>query len=88
MGPVGEPKSKIPALFLLSFQTCLCMRFGAYTKRSPPSAVMSAGWFWKTNALNVLADQQAFKILTKRIHAGLMGCEDRLHIYEAALNTI
>lgn len=42
-------------------------------------AAMSAAWFWWKNNLNVLADQEDMKTLTKRINGGTIGLEDRIH---------
>jgi putative chitinase len=43
-----------------------------------------AGLYWKTNALNVLADKGMFKTITRRINGGLNGYEDRLKYYGRA----
>jgi len=37
-----------------------------------------AGQFWKLNGLNELADQQQFKLITKRINGGYNGLDDVL----------
>lgn len=47
-------------------------------------AAMSAAWFWWKNNLNVLADQEDMKTLTKRINGGFNGLEDRIHHFELA----
>lgn len=39
--------------------------------------VMSAGWFWKENDLNPLADSPGVEDETQRINGGLNGLEDR-----------
>ncbi len=39
--------------------------------------VMSAGWFWKDNDLNPLADSPGVEDETQRINGGLNGLEDR-----------
>lgn len=47
----------------------------------PGAASLSAGWFWKRNSLNELADpgtEEAFKKVTKRINGGYNGLVDRL----------
>jgi predicted chitinase len=43
-----------------------------------------AGQFWKLNGLNELADQQQFKLITKRINGGYNGLDDRIKYYERA----
>jgi putative chitinase len=43
-----------------------------------------AGEFWKLNGLNALADQQNFKLITKRINGGYNGLDDRIKYYERA----
>lgn len=49
---------------------------------TPEYAMRSAGWFWKINGLNEIADQgtqdEIVKRITKRINGGLNGIEDRL----------
>lgn len=47
-------------------------------------AMMSAGWFWSTNRLNRLADEEAFLSLTKRINGGTIGLADRQDKYRKA----
>jgi putative chitinase len=43
----------------------------------PEYAVLSAGWFWNKKGLNLLADNQDYETITKRINGGLIGLEDR-----------
>jgi predicted chitinase len=43
-----------------------------------------AGEFWKLNGLNELADQQDFKLITKRINGGYNGLADRIKYYARA----
>src|ERR1700704_3376327 len=43
-----------------------------------------AGEFWKLNGLNELADQQNFRLITKRINGGFNGLDDRIKYYERA----
>lgn len=57
----------------------------------PPSAALSAAWFWSTHGLNALADDQTgdndledFTEITKRINGGTSGLQARL----ALLNSI
>ena len=51
-------------------------------------AVQSAAWFWETNNLNQLADQQDIVALTKRINGGTIGLEDRQKHYAHALEIL
>lgn len=55
---------------------------------TPEGAVASAGWFWNTNKLNIYADKDDFKGLTKRINGGTIGMQDRLHHYHIALKAL
>ncbi len=48
----------------------------------PLYAAFSAGWFWNTKKLNVLADVMDFEKITKRINGGLNGYADRLKYLE------
>ena len=43
-----------------------------------------AGQFWKLNGLNELADEQQFKLITRRINGGFNGLNDRIKYYERA----
>jgi putative chitinase len=43
----------------------------------PLHAALSAGWFWRTNGCNELADAGAFASVTRRINGGLNGQDDR-----------
>jgi len=51
-------------------------------------AVQSAAWFWETNNLNQLADQQDIVALTKRINGGTIGLADRKKHYAHALEIL
>lgn len=51
-------------------------------------AVVSAGWFWDTNKLNIYCDKDDFIGLTKRINGGTIGLADRKHHYELALSML
>ena len=42
-----------------------------------PNAILSAGWFWNRNKLNVLADQDDIVSITKKINCGLNGLDTR-----------
>jgi putative chitinase len=50
----------------------------------PALACRSAGWFWKANGCNELADSGNFERLTKRINGGLNGYAERLALWEKA----
>ena len=54
----------------------------------PLNAARSAGWFWKSNNLNALADLNLFKELTKRINGGYNGYADRYKLYQRAFDII
>lgn len=47
-------------------------------------AARSAGWFWKANGCNALADSGDFVGLTKRINGGTNGLDDRKARWERA----
>ena len=49
-----------------------------------PWAVLAAGWFWNTNALNSLADEDGIRRITRRINGGLNGLEDRSRYLDRA----
>lgn len=55
---------------------------------TPNGAVVSAGWFWDNNKLNVYCDKDDFVGLTKRINGGTNGLEDRKHHYQLALEKL
>lgn len=48
---------------------------------TPMGASRSAGWFWRDNKLNVIADVGNFGTLTKRINGGYNGLDDRIRHY-------
>lgn len=50
-----------------------------------PHAVDSACWFWNNGKLNSLADASLFKECTRRINGGMNGFDDRLKLYQRAL---
>jgi putative chitinase len=52
--------------------------------RSPEYKYRVAGWYWKTNGLNELADRNAFEAITRRINGGLNGQPDRLRRWAKA----
>ena len=52
---------------------------------SPEGAARSAAWFWWQNDLNILADRGDIKACTKKINGGYIGLDDRVELYEGAL---
>lgn len=55
---------------------------------APAHGCMAAGWFWSTNKLNQLADQQDLRGITKRINGGYNGYADREKYYKRALEVL
>jgi putative chitinase len=51
---------------------------------TPNLACLSACWFWNKKSLNILADADDFKGITKKINGGYNGWEDRLQYYNKA----
>lgn len=54
----------------------------------PINACRSAGWFWKRNGLNEVADKGDFLKITKRINGGTNGLADRQELYKRALEVL
>jgi putative chitinase len=52
---------------------------------TPMYAALSAGFFWNTQKLNALADNQDMKMMTKKINGGFIGLADREKHYSHAL---
>ena len=50
----------------------------------PQWAAESAAWFWQSNGLNELADNDQFTTITRRINGGLNGLEERLRLWTRA----
>lgn len=50
----------------------------------PQWAAESAAWFWHSNGLNELADQDQFTTIPRRINGGLNGLEHRQQLWEKA----
>lgn len=50
----------------------------------PQWACESAAWFWQSNGLNELADNDQFTTITRRINGGLNGLEERLRLWARA----
>jgi putative chitinase len=48
---------------------------------SYPYSIVSAGWFWWTNKINLIADTGSVANVTKRINGGLNGLSDRERLY-------
>jgi len=51
---------------------------------TPELAARSAAWFWSEKKLNELADEENFKLITKRINGGYNGYQERVAFYERA----
>jgi len=49
-----------------------------------PYAIMAAGWFWDTNNINKLADQDNLLAVTRRINGGTNGLDDRARYLKKA----
>ncbi|MFA5300276.1 MAG: glycoside hydrolase family 19 protein [Lutibacter sp.] len=43
-----------------------------------PYYILSAGWFWNLRRLNHYADNNDYRLITKRINGGFHGLEDRV----------
>lgn len=54
----------------------------------PVLACRSAGWFWRNNGLNELADKEDFMLITKRINGGANGWAERRQLYANALTVL
>jgi len=52
---------------------------------TPMYAALTAGWFWDTHKLNVLADNRDIKMMTKKINGAFIGLLDREKHYNQAL---
>ena len=55
---------------------------------TPEYAALSAGWFWSTKNLNVLADANDYTTMTKRINGGTLGLQDRIDHIKKALTIL
>ena len=55
---------------------------------NPVYAARSAGWFWKSNGLEVFADAGDIRGMTKKINGGFIGLEDRQRRYDKVLAAI
>lgn len=47
-----------------------------------PYCALLAGWYWNKNNLNLLADKNDIKLITKRINGGFNGLADRIEKFE------
>jgi len=54
----------------------------------PEYAALSAGWFWSTHNLNVLADTSQIEVITKKINGGTIGLDDRTARCNKALQVL
>lgn len=58
----------------------------------PENALLSAGWFWDSNKLNIVADKGAtdsiVEEVTKRINAGKVGLDDRIKRFYKVYNLL
>jgi len=54
----------------------------------PGAAAVSAAWFWASHGLNQLADAGDFRRITKKINGGYNGLEERIALYDKALEVL
>lgn len=54
----------------------------------PELAALSAGWFWKKNGLNALADNKDIVGMTRRINGGTNGLDDRQMRYSRLISVL
>lgn len=50
----------------------------------PGWACQSAAWWWNRNGLNILADEERFEDITRRINGGLNGLDERVRLWRRA----
>lgn len=55
---------------------------------TPMYAALTAGWFWDSKSLNMLADEHDWIALTKKINGGTIGLADRVAHIEEALQVL
>ena len=55
---------------------------------TPMYAALTAGWFWDTHKLNILADNRDWKAMCKRINGGYIGLADREKHINHALSVL
>ena len=51
----------------------------------PVNAALSAGWFWKTNGLNEIADRGDIRRMTQVINGGTLGLDERTALYHQGM---
>jgi putative chitinase len=54
----------------------------------PSVGAMSAGWFWASNGLNELADEDRFEDIVRRVNGGLTGYEQRVASLKTAQDAV
>ena len=54
----------------------------------PQWACMSAGWYWNRKQLNLLADDENWEVMTKRINGGTIGLQDRIDKIHKAMDIL
>lgn len=68
--------------------TGLLLMTGPELLEEPEGASLSAGWFWKANGLNALADKDDIEAITRKVNGGTLGLAERkawLFKFKAAL---
>jgi putative chitinase len=54
--------------------------------------MLSAGWFWDVNKLNIIADKgksdDIVSLITRRVNGGLNGIEDRIQKFNKIYNIL
>ena len=55
---------------------------------TPEYACLSAGWFWDTRKLNLVADNEDYVTMTRRINGGTLGLDDRIAHIKKALTVL
>jgi putative chitinase len=55
---------------------------------TPMYAALSAGFFWNTHKLNILADNKDIKMMTKKINGAFIGLAEREKHYHHALTVL
>jgi putative chitinase len=54
----------------------------------PENACLSAGWFWNKRGLNLLADNEDWTTITKRINGGTISLSDRIERIHKAMDIL
>ena len=54
----------------------------------PDNAAMSAAWFWHMRGCNILADNDEFTEITKKINGELIGQEERVAYWDTAKTAV